>query len=84
MYNKPGRILKFHLRRVIPTTNADALSYVSSLVTEMGVTEEKRQQIADKETKATNSYENHNSPVGGHRGRIKPLWRYEKNDNGPT
>lgn len=45
-------------------TNADALSRVSSLVADKG----KRQQITDKETKATTLYEYHDSPVGGHRG----------------
>lgn len=49
-------------------TNADALSRVSILVADKGVTEEKRQQITDKETKATILCEYQDSLVGGHRG----------------
>jgi hypothetical protein len=52
-------------------TNADALSCVSSLVADKGVTEEKQQQITDKETEATILYEYHDSPVGGNRGMNK-------------
>jgi hypothetical protein len=37
-------------------TNADALSRASSLFADKGVTEEKRQQITDKETKETILY----------------------------
>ena len=37
-------------KKGVPNTNADALSHVSSLVAEKGVTEQKRQQITDEET----------------------------------
>ena len=52
-------------------TNADALSRVNSLVADKEFTEERRQQITDKETKATILYEYQDSPVGGHRGMNK-------------
>jgi len=38
-------------------TNADALSPVNSLTADKGVTEERRQQVTDEETKATIMYE---------------------------
>lgn len=52
-------------------TNANALSRVSSLTADKGVTEERRQQVTDEKTKATIMYKYHDSPVGGHRGMNK-------------
>lgn len=66
-------------------TNADALSRVSSLVENKAVTEEKQQQITDKQTKATILNEYHDSPVGRHRGMNKICREIvEKNMNDPT
>ena len=55
-------------------TNADALSRVSSLVADKGVTEEKRQQITDDESRATILYEYRDSLIGGHR-RLNKAFR---------
>ena len=55
-------------KRGVFNTNADALSRVGRSVADKGVTEEKRQQITNDETKATILYEYHDSPMGGHRG----------------
>jgi hypothetical protein len=43
--------LEIVFNKGVSNTNADALSCVSSLVAEEGVTEEKRQRIIDEETK---------------------------------
>jgi len=59
-------------------TNADALSHVSSLVADKGVTEEKRQKVTDDETRATILYEYHDSPMGGHRWMNKTFREIKK------
>jgi hypothetical protein len=51
-------------KKGVSNTNADALSRVSSLIANKGVTEERLQQVTDKKTKATIMYEYHDSPVG--------------------
>ena len=64
--------------------NADALSRISSLVVDKGVTEEKWQQITDDETRATILYEYHNSPMGGHRGMNKTFREIRKKYEWPN
>jgi len=50
-------------KKGIFNTNVDALSRISSLGSDQGVTEEKRQQIADDETRTTILYKYHDSPI---------------------
>jgi len=65
-------------------TNADAQIRVSSLVADKGVTEEKRQQITDDETRANILYEYHDSPMGGHRGMNKTFREIRKKYEWPS
>ena len=71
-------------KKGVSNTNADALSPVGSLLADKRMTEEKRQQITDEETRATILYEYHDSPMGGHRGMNKNFREIRKNMNGPT
>jgi len=71
-------------KKGIYNTNADALSRVSRLVADPGVTEEKRQQITDEETWATILYEYHDSPMGGHRGMNKTFREIKKRYEWPN
>jgi hypothetical protein len=54
------------------------------LVADKGVTEDKRQQITDEETKSTILYEYHNSSMGGHRGMNKTFREIRKKYEGPN
>jgi hypothetical protein len=80
--NPESRLLKWRIKleeydyeivfkKSTSNTNADALSGVSSLTADKGVTEERRQQVTDEETKATITHKYHDSPVGGRRGMNK-------------
>ena len=64
--------------------NADALTRVSSLVSDQGVTEEKLKQIADDETRTTILYEYHDSPMGGHWGMNKTFREIRKRYEWPN
>jgi len=59
-------------------TNADAPSPIRNLFAD----KRKRQQITDKETKATNLHEYCNSQVGGYRGMNKTCREIGKTMNG--
>ena len=56
------------LKKGVFNTNADALSRVNRLIVDEGEPEEKRHQVINSETRTTILYENHDSPMGGHRG----------------